>query len=284
MEVDIRVICNDSLGVLAAGKYADSRTEIGVVLGTGTNAACVVINIFFQFILHHFLYLFLQETVENIKKWVPGLPKDLQTAVNIEWGGFSSEILPRVEEDFVLDRDSQHPSQQLFEKMICGDYLGELTRLLTLSLYNDGSLFSRARIGNLQQRYSLTLSSVVRIMSDVTPPFENACSVIRNSFDIVPNQEEVKLIKKVCEIVLDRAALLVACALAATVYHVRRNGVDPGHPVVIAIDGSSYHKFERFKNSITAETKRMLRKFVELLFNINKCFFRGGLWLWTSKI
>lgn len=189
--------------------------------------------------------------------------------MNIEWGGFSSEILPRVEEDFVLDRDSQHPNQQLFEKMICGDHLGELTRLLILSLYNDGLVFKRARIGNLQQRYSLTLSSVCKILSDEIAPFESASSIVRQSFDIVPNQDDVKLIKKVCEIVVDRAALLVACALAATVYHVRRDGVDPGHPVVITIDGSSYLKFERFKNAIITETKRMLREFIGFLNEIN---------------
>lgn len=60
MEVDIRIICNDALGVLAAGKYADPRTEIGVVLGTGTNAACVVINIFLYLILHlSFVFVYI---------------------------------------------------------------------------------------------------------------------------------------------------------------------------------------------------------------------------------
>jgi len=44
LKAKIRVICNDSLAVLAAGRYQDPRTEIGVVLGTGTNAACVVMT------------------------------------------------------------------------------------------------------------------------------------------------------------------------------------------------------------------------------------------------
>eukprot|EP00210_Caulerpa_lentillifera_P005174 g4946.t1 len=239
LEVDISVICNDAIGVLAAGRYKDPRTEIGVVLDTGTNAACM-------------------ETIENIPKWVPGLDINTPTAVDIDWGNFSSVLLPRVQEDFILDRESPNPNHQLFEKMVCGDYLGELTRLLILSLINDGTIFTRGGVTNLETSYSMTLSSVCKIVSDELPPYESATVTIRQIFGPEPTQNEVIMIKRACEIVIDRAALLIGCALSATIYHVRRDGVDPGHPVVIAIDGSSYLKFERFRDSILSETKRML--------------------------
>ena len=79
---------------MCATRYADPRAEIGVVLGTGTNAACI-------------------ETVGQIQKWVPGLPNDVQTAVNIEWGAFVSGFLPRSEEDDLLDSYTSNPGHAL---------------------------------------------------------------------------------------------------------------------------------------------------------------------------
>jgi hypothetical protein len=37
----VAAIINDSVGVLAAARYEDEATEIGIILGTGTNA-CIV--------------------------------------------------------------------------------------------------------------------------------------------------------------------------------------------------------------------------------------------------
>jgi len=41
LPAEVHVILNDTIGVLAAGRYEDDQTDIGVILGTGTNAACV---------------------------------------------------------------------------------------------------------------------------------------------------------------------------------------------------------------------------------------------------
>ena len=75
-------------------RYADPRTEIGVVVGTGTNASCV-------------------EKVRDIRKWVPGLPSDVLTAVNIEWGAFASEHIVPSDIDLNLDTSSQHPGKTM---------------------------------------------------------------------------------------------------------------------------------------------------------------------------
>ncbi|CAD7700198.1 unnamed protein product [Ostreobium quekettii] len=45
LPAEVHVILNDTIGVLAAGRYEDDRTDIGVILGTGTNAACVGQNL-----------------------------------------------------------------------------------------------------------------------------------------------------------------------------------------------------------------------------------------------
>lgn len=35
--VQVRVLLNDTVGVLAAGRYADPSTMVGVILGTGAS-------------------------------------------------------------------------------------------------------------------------------------------------------------------------------------------------------------------------------------------------------
>jgi hexokinase len=151
--------------------YVDPETYMGVILGTGTNAAYV-------------------EKIENIPKWkthydnrpVPsgmriqmiyisvlnvlcvsvfkgeGVKKALkplnlflsfpdkdsihlllksfihslvgEMIVNIEWGAYDNEkvVLPVTKYDIALDRATENPGKQIFEKMISGMYLGEIAR------------------------------------------------------------------------------------------------------------------------------------------------------------
>eukprot|EP00210_Caulerpa_lentillifera_P004534 g4326.t1 len=240
-QVRIAVICNDSVGVLAAGRYKDPRTEIGVVLGTGTNAACV-------------------EQIKQISKWSPGLDGNLLSAVNIEWGGFFSSALSRLNEDDVLDKSSHHPSQQLFEKMICGPHLGELSRIMISALFEKGVIFKdEGGVCNLTQPYFMNSPAVCEIISDETSSLNKAANTIERNFGVKPNQADIRAIKRMCEVVLERAGLLLACALSATIHHVRKGNRESRAPVVVAIDGSTFLKFDKFKNIIINETKRMLK-------------------------
>ena len=53
--------------------------------------------------------------------------------INMEWGAFDSaerKILPLTSYDRELDLQSAHPTQQIYEKLISGMYLGEITRIV----------------------------------------------------------------------------------------------------------------------------------------------------------
>lgn len=66
--VQITALINDTTGTLMASRYVDPRTKIGVIFGTGCNAAYV-------------------EKVKNIPKIKHlGLPDDADLAINCEWG------------------------------------------------------------------------------------------------------------------------------------------------------------------------------------------------------
>ncbi len=80
----IAVLLNDTVGVLAAQRYLDSDTEVGVILGTGTNACYV-------------------EELGRLTKWAAPAGAAAagggRTAINMEWGAFFSPQLPRCMED-----------------------------------------------------------------------------------------------------------------------------------------------------------------------------------------
>ena len=64
--------------------------------------------------------------------------------INTEWGALGntgSLDFIRTEQDLQLDRESVNPGRQVYEKLISGMYLGELTRLLLLAATKAGHLF-----------------------------------------------------------------------------------------------------------------------------------------------
>jgi hexokinase len=121
LSIEIKAVINDTVGTLVAHAYSDPQTFISVILGTGTNAAYV-------------------ERSSNIEKWPH---EDGEVIINTEWGAYHEEsVLPITEYDNLLDRQSANPKKQIFEKMISGMYLGEITRLVLVDLTKTGVLFN----------------------------------------------------------------------------------------------------------------------------------------------
>jgi hexokinase len=93
---DTRVVAivNDTVSTLVARSYEDRHCDVGVILGTGTNACYY----------------------------------EKKMTVNIEWGNFNKLTLTRY--DRKLDGESRNPGEQLLEKTISGMYLGKLVGLI----------------------------------------------------------------------------------------------------------------------------------------------------------
>jgi hexokinase len=85
--------------------------------------------------------------------------------INMEWGAFDNEgvVLPSTPYDAKLDRESPHPREQRFEKMISGLYLGEITRLLMVDLISTGELFAGRTSTLLETPYSFETANMSRI-------------------------------------------------------------------------------------------------------------------------
>lgn len=205
------VLLNDTVATLLAGKAADNKTYgsyVGFILGTGTNIA----------------YL---EKNKNILKVSHVDPSGSQT-VNVESGGFSKAHMYDI--DVLLDRESEDPGSNRFEKMISGRYLPEIA-LAALKKGTEAGLFDAPCglwINGLTQLNHELMDSLIN----------NSGDGISKSFNV--SGSDRKSIQAIMKAVITRAAKLAAINISAAVI----KAVDGSSelPVCINIDGSSYYK------------------------------------------
>uniref|UniRef100_A0A8B9JIH8 Phosphotransferase n=1 Tax=Astyanax mexicanus TaxID=7994 RepID=A0A8B9JIH8_ASTMX len=128
-DLDVVAVVNDTVGTMMTCGYEDQRCEVGLIVGTGTNACYM-------------------EEMENVEL-VEG--DDGLMCVNMEWGAFGDrgeldEFCTQF--DAAVDERSANPGKQRFEKMISGMYLGEIVRNVLLDFTTRGLLFR----GKLSER------------------------------------------------------------------------------------------------------------------------------------
>ncbi|KAK9455819.1 hexokinase-domain-containing protein [Dipodascopsis uninucleata] len=226
LPIKVTALINDTTGTLIASNYTDPMTKMGVIFGTGCNAAYF-------------------ETVGNVPKLegLVDLEPNTLMAINCEWGAFDNEhvILPRTKYDIQIDNDSPRPNQQAFEKMIAGLYLGELLRLVLLDLHDQGHIFERKDVSILKSAYSIDASLLSAIEED---PFENLTETedtFLNRFNLPTTEPERKLIRRLTELIGTRSARLSACGVAAIA---KKSNIDACH---VGADGSVFNKYPHFQ-------------------------------------
>ncbi|THV05345.1 hexokinase [Dendrothele bispora CBS 962.96] len=172
MHVRCVALVNDTVGALLSRAYTGGGCILGSIFGTGTNGAYV-------------------EQVANITKLgnSPAVAQGGTMVVNTEWGAFnnSRSHLPTTPYDNSLDRTSINPRFQAFEKMISGMYLGEITRLVLLSLIDaapKSMLFAGKVTKVVNEQWGLDTS----VMSDVEQAWESGDG---KDGDVIPQFEEL---------------------------------------------------------------------------------------------
>lgn len=270
-----RVMCilNDSVAVLAAGRYFDPHCEMGVILGTGTNA-CVALP------------------MADVPKWRPppggggaggkggkgsSRPGSAAataaaaaaaataaaaaplTALNTEWGCYGSALLPFTPEDVAMDAASGcQKGTMLVEKMMSGLWLGEVARrvLLTFaekaSLFGPGALpaglcqagcFTTAHMSAVESDRSLLLTETDRVLSE-------ALGTPRGTLPY----EALLTAQQLCRLVVRRSARMAARLLAATLRQQRWS--ERPRPITVAVDGGvvlKYANWRRYLDEYLAE-------------------------------
>ncbi|CAK9795727.1 Hexokinase type 2 [Anthophora plagiata] len=164
VKIDVCAILNDTTGTLMSCAWKNRNCRIGLIVGTGTNACYV-------------------EKTENVQCAIPGSYSQQKPhmLINTEWGAFGEGgVLDFVTTEFDrdIDENSINPSKQLFEKMISGMYMGELTRLVLEKVVNAGLLFGGKCPSDLKKRGKFFTKYVSEIENDAKGKYTNCREVL----------------------------------------------------------------------------------------------------------
>jgi len=231
--MNISALANDTVGTLCAEAYKQKNCVMGVILGTGTNACYI-------------------ENIDKITK-LQSRPKINGSGmiVNMEWGAFgeTSSVLPITPADKAVDKSSLNRGKQIFEKMISGMYLGSIVKFHLLDLVERHKLsdkFHKLIIIDFESKY------VSSILSDCSTGLDSISHLFSTSFQISTTLEERRIIKRVTEQIVVRAARLSAAAVVAVLRKIGKT-----RDAIIAIDGSVFEHVPGFKETMNTSIKQL---------------------------
>lgn len=240
VDMHVAALINDTVGTLAAGRYNDEDVVIGVILGTGSNAAYV-------------------EEASAIPKFEGELPKSGNMVINTEWGNFSSSCLPITEYDQALDEESLNPGEQIFEKLISGMYLGEIVRRVLLKIASQSTLFGKVNQTKLKTRFILRTPDISAMHHDDTPDLRIVADKLAENLEIKDTSLETrKMVAEICDIVTTRSARLAAAGIVGILRKIGRAVPGDERRSVVAIDGGLFEHYAEFRQCLE-------RTLVELL-------------------
>ncbi|XP_025773496.1 putative hexokinase HKDC1 [Puma concolor] len=219
IDVDILALVNDTVGTMMTCAYDDPYCEVGVIIGTGTNACYM-------------------EDMSNIDL-VEG--DEGRMCINTEWGAFGDDGALediRTEFDRELDLGSLNPGKQLFEKMISGLYLGELVRIILLKMAKAGLLFDGKKSSALHTKGKIETRHVAA-MEKYKEGLANTREILTD-LGLEPSEADCIAVQHICTIVSFRSANLCAAALAAILTRLRENKKLVRLRTTVGMDGTVY--------------------------------------------
>uniref|UniRef100_A0A8B9XCN0 hexokinase n=1 Tax=Bos mutus grunniens TaxID=30521 RepID=A0A8B9XCN0_BOSMU len=237
LDVDILALVNDTVGTMMTCAYDDPYCEVGVIIGTGTNACY----------MEELRHIDLVEGDEG------------RMCVNTEWGAFGDDGALediRTEFDREIDRGSLNPGKQLFEKMVSGMYLGELVRLILVKMAKEGLLFEGRITPELLTRGKFNTSDVSAIEKN-KEGLHNAKEILTR-LGVEPSDDDCVAVQHVCTIVSFRSANLVAATLGAILSRLRDNKGTPRLRTTVGVDGSLYKTHPQYSRRFHKTLRRLV--------------------------
>ncbi|NWY06947.1 HXK1 protein, partial [Nothoprocta ornata] len=237
IDVDVLALVNDTVGTMMTCGYEDPRCEVGLIIGTGTNA-CYMEE------LRHI------ELVEG---------DEGRMCVNTEWGAFGDDGAledVRTEFDRELDQGSLNPGKQLFEKMISSLHLGELVRLILVKMTKEGLLFNGKVSTALCTKGKIEMKHVAA-MEKYKEGLSNTKEIL-TELNLFPSEEDCLAVQHVCTIVSFRSANLCAAALAAILTRLRDNKKALRLRTTVGIDGTLYKAHPQYAKRLHKVVRRLV--------------------------
>ncbi|PSN39304.1 Hexokinase type 2 [Blattella germanica] len=224
--VEVLAVLNDTTGTLVQGAVLDKRTAIGLILGTGSNACYM-------------------ERAERVQHWEGQRHGEKEVIIDIEWGAFGDNgVLDFIKTDYdrKVDDNSLITNSFTFEKYISGKYMGDIVRVILQKLIEDCVLFGGTGSDSLLSSSSFPTSYVSVIEQDSVDNRKDRTSDILDKIGLSYDEDDIAIVKYVCETVSNRAALLVSICTATLLERLDRPDV------TVAVDGSLYKYHPRLKS------------------------------------
>lgn len=226
------VLLNDTIAAMLGGMASmqNGGDAIGFILGTGTNTC-------------------YSEKGRNIKKL--GSPSG-SMIINMEAGGFAKLKRGKIDEE--LDSTTANPGDHIYEKMVAGGYLGKLI-LLTLK--------EAARSGVVVGTKELLAKEDLEL-KEVSAFLEGGKSAGELG-RLIADDKDVSAVREICLSLIERAAKLAVCNLAAIM---EQTGAGTEAPVTIAAEGSTFLKTYSFRENFDRYAREYITVRLGHKFNI----------------
>ncbi|CAO3631029.1 unnamed protein product [Cunninghamella blakesleeana] len=239
LPVEIVAIINGASASLLANGYRSLDTLLSCTISNGTNAA-------------------YWEKINSIGKLGrQSEPDENETVINTEWGSFGDDdrcVLPLSMYDNRVNRQSDNPGEQTFEKMVAGQYLGELVRTIIIEFMDRRILFGGKYTKELNTPYYFDISYVGRIGTDEDENLEITGHILEDVMGLTNTTlNERQVVKYICELVGQRAARLIGAAIS-TIIDKRECLKDV---VTISIEGIIYESFPKFPRRLREALRRI---------------------------
>ncbi|XP_028844788.1 hexokinase HKDC1 [Denticeps clupeoides] len=237
IDVDVLALVNDTVGTMMTCGYDDHHCEVGVIVGTGTNACY----------MEEMRHIDLVEGDEG------------RMCINTEWGAFGDD---GTLDDFVtsfdkeIDAASINPGKQLFEKMVSGMYMGELVRLILLKMAKKGLLFGGMVSDALRTKGKLQTKHICSI-EEYKNGLSNTKGIL-TELGLRPSDDDCIAVQHVCTIVSFRSANLCAAALAAILTRIRENRKVKTLRTTVGVDGTVYRTHPQYSKRLHKVVRRLV--------------------------
>ena len=237
LDVRVNAIINDSSATLLSQAYKDSATSMGLILGTGTNAA-----------------VYLPVKALGADKFGLRDPVWFQQAekviVNTEVSMFGKGILPETRWDEELNYDHICPNFQPLEYMTTGRYLGEIFRLVVAEAVDSCRLFGGCMPERIMDRYTIDTALLAAIEEDTTMGCISSAERIQKEFELChsPSPAEMLFLRCTVESISHRAAAYMATAVHGLWSLEHDPKVEKASKTSVAANGSVISMYPGFRS------------------------------------
>ena len=243
--ITVTAICNDTVGTLISRSYSDPNTAVGIILGTGCNAAYM-------------------ENTAHITKCTTNSTTG-KMIINMECGAIGDNnpsILPLLPFDVTIDPLTPNAGRQHLEKMMSGFYLGELSRMWAVELWQKKRLFV-SHPGNCPffttfMSFDSKYCSV--ILGDTSSSLAEIDRIL-TQFEIPQSSlEDRRCLQRIVNSIVRRSSRLMASFVHAIYTHMG----DAYKGRTVGVDGSVYKYMPYYQNWVREALEELGRKDIDI--------------------